>query len=202
MIDENSVDFVKKFQDLTKLVAGENNKTPTSSSSGPMFPVLSSTEANSRSSDDSNSGSLNFKHILQQTNMNGSWLLLLRCLYFCPSTCFSSSLRIQALPVGEHSWRRTRVLAWLNYLHSILWAHFCPFLVTIPLQRAAWDTSTFLYQFQCSICATSPNNGCKETLLHPNQCNKTMCGGGPTRFAVDWCPVCQTWILQLSSENF
>lgn len=72
MMDENSVDFVKKFQDLAKELAGENNKTPTSSSSGPTFPVLSNTETNSRSSDDSNSGSLNFKHILRQTNMNGS----------------------------------------------------------------------------------------------------------------------------------
>ncbi|XP_078369487.1 uncharacterized protein LOC144653384 isoform X1 [Oculina patagonica] len=72
-MDENSVDFVKKFQDLAKEMAGENNKTPTSSSSsGPLFPALSNTEANSRSSDDSNSGSLNFKHILRQTNMNGS----------------------------------------------------------------------------------------------------------------------------------
>ena len=71
-MDENSVDFVKKFQDLAKELAGENNKTPTSSSSGPTFPVLSNTETNSRSSDDSSSGSLNFKHILRQTNMNGS----------------------------------------------------------------------------------------------------------------------------------
>lgn len=90
-MDENSVDFVKKFQDLAKEMAGENNKTPaSSSSSGPMFPALSNTEANSRSSDDSNSGSLNFKHILRQTNMNGSWLCLPLRLCFCPSTCFSS----------------------------------------------------------------------------------------------------------------
>lgn len=71
-MDENSVDFVKKFQDLAKELAGENNKTPASSSSGPTFPALSNTETNSRSSHDSNSGSLNFKHILRQTNMNGS----------------------------------------------------------------------------------------------------------------------------------
>ena len=75
-MDENSVDFVKKFQDLAKELAGENDKTPASSSSGPTFPALSNTETNSRSSDDSNGGSLNFKHILRQTNMNGSWLCL------------------------------------------------------------------------------------------------------------------------------
>ena len=62
-MDENSVDFVKKFQDLAKELAGENNKTPTSSSSGPTFPVVSNTETNNRSSDDSNSDKIGRAHV-------------------------------------------------------------------------------------------------------------------------------------------
>ena len=73
MMDENSVDFVRKFQDLAKEVAAENNsKTSMSFSTSLTFPALASTEANSRSSDDSNSDTLNFRSILRQTNMNGS----------------------------------------------------------------------------------------------------------------------------------
>ena len=73
MMDENSVDFVRKFQDLAKEVAGENNSKETASSPASLtFPTLSSTEANSRSSEDSNSDSLNFRNILRRTNMNGS----------------------------------------------------------------------------------------------------------------------------------
>ena len=73
MMDENSVDFVRKFQDLAKEMAEENNsKTATSSSAELTFPSLTSTEVNNQSSDDSNSDSLNFRSILRQTNMNGS----------------------------------------------------------------------------------------------------------------------------------
>ena len=73
MMDENSVDFVKKFQDLAKEMAGENNsKVAVSSSASLTFPALLSTEASRHSSDDSNVDSLNFRNILRQTNMNGS----------------------------------------------------------------------------------------------------------------------------------
>lgn len=73
MMDENSVDFVKKFQDLAKEMAGENNsKVAVSSSANLTFPALLSAEASRHSSDDSNGDSLNFRNILRQTNMYGS----------------------------------------------------------------------------------------------------------------------------------
>lgn len=72
MMDENSVDFVKKFQDLAKEVAAENNsKAAASSSTSLIFPALLSPEPNRNSSDDSNSDSLSFRSILRQSNMNG-----------------------------------------------------------------------------------------------------------------------------------
>lgn len=71
-MDENSVDFVKKFQDLAKEISGENNKAPASPSTDAAFPSLCNTEANSRSSDDSSSDNVIFKHILKQTSTNVS----------------------------------------------------------------------------------------------------------------------------------
>ena len=70
MMDENSVDFVKKFQDLTKEIVGENSSktTPTELT----FPSLTPNETNSRSSDESNSDGLNFRSILRQHNVNSS----------------------------------------------------------------------------------------------------------------------------------
>lgn len=70
MMDENSVDFVRKFQDLTKEIVGENSSkaTPTELT----FPSLTASEANSRSSDESNSDGLNFRSILRQHNVNSS----------------------------------------------------------------------------------------------------------------------------------
>ena len=70
MMDENSVDFVKKFQDLTKEIVGENSSKATLTEL--TFPSLTSNEANSRSSDESNSDGLNFRSILRQHNVNSS----------------------------------------------------------------------------------------------------------------------------------
>ncbi|PFX34237.1 uncharacterized protein LOC111327389 isoform X2 [Stylophora pistillata] len=72
IMDENSVDFVKKFQDLAKEISGENNKAPTSPASDTVFASSCNTELNGRSSDDSNSDNGIFKHILKQTKANFS----------------------------------------------------------------------------------------------------------------------------------
>ena len=82
-MDENSVDFVKKFQDLAKEISGENNKAPTSPASDTTFPPLCNTELNGRSSDDSNSDNGIFKQILKQSKTNVSWTVLVFCWVAC-----------------------------------------------------------------------------------------------------------------------
>ena len=73
MMDENSVDFVRKFQDLAKEVAAENNsKNAMSSSASLTFASLLSTEASRHSSEDNTGHNLSFRSILQETNTNGS----------------------------------------------------------------------------------------------------------------------------------
>ncbi|XP_068701709.1 protein cramped-like isoform X1 [Montipora foliosa] len=73
MMDENSVDFVRKFQDLAKEVAAENNsKNAMSSSASLTFASLLSTEASRHSSEDNTGHNLSFRSILQETNVNGS----------------------------------------------------------------------------------------------------------------------------------
>jgi len=70
IMDENSVDFVRRFQDLAKEMAAENNKEAASSSANLTFASLSA-ETNRQSSDENSSDSLIFRSILLKTNMNG-----------------------------------------------------------------------------------------------------------------------------------
>lgn len=69
-MDENSVDFVRRFQDLAKEMAAENNKEAASSSANLTLASLSA-ETNRQSSDENSSDSLIFRSILLKTNMNG-----------------------------------------------------------------------------------------------------------------------------------